>query len=993
MKESKVVDNMMQRDYIRLTFNGKTGAMSSIENVRASVRILVLGLISICFLTAAEDPPSDPAIDGKIEQGISLRQKGEFLESISVFDEALNQARLQNDWNAQVECLMNLGILRWNIGQVKDSNEIFHQALNLTQQLGLKDSEAKCAAYLKIYDGYVRGKQACASGLHQDSIAQFSAAIKLARSVSSPEHELKCLRQMSMNYLQTKMLDEFKSLNMEALDIARKINHFKEASKCLNNVGVYFYESNNYSKALAYYWQALSQLGEDASIDGDLSSILNNIGAIFRELGEYDKAIMYINRALKIDRLLADYDGISIELRNLAATHRRRAICSESVNDLYLSLRLNLESLDIAKKIKNKRYEIEAMNNIGLAYATNKDFTQALEYFRRGIKEAASIEYYSEACNLYANMGFAFMEKGSYGEAESSFLKGFDAVRKAGRYDVLWEIYYGLGACFEKKGSYETALIYYGRAVDTIDFMRSRLTTDDYKVGFVRDKLKAYEGLVNLLYKRKEQENTIRYDTGIIEVLEKAKARAFLEELSDIEFRTIVSTDSEYRKEEESLSRKISSIITDLIRQDLSRAQRQKLLNQLELEEDEHVSLLNRIKAEKTEYAKIVPPKFTSVERLQKQLLDEKSAFLEYYLGEKKSFGFLVTGDRFILRVLPPRAAIENSLRAFMKLISSPPRASFQGIPAAKRIYSDLIYPFQEGLTEKITHLIIVPDGILYYLPFEVLVRDSTNNSGPRYLVELYDISYAPSMSSLAYLIEKRPLEPHRKTLLLVGDPVYLSKNGKMLSRRDRHEEALREIYLNAGFDLSSLPYSKRELRQVAHCFRDQEVDMLSQSRANEEDIKKRALEEYRIIHFACHGFLDEKAPKRSALVLTLDDDPNEDGFLQAREISSLRLNADLVVLSACQTGKGRLENGEGVLGLPRSFFYAGARSTISSLWKVNDRSTSEIMSDFYRHFAAGQSKAKALRLAKLKLLKSRFSHPFYWAAFVLNGDYLSKGK
>ena len=336
--------------------------MSSIENVRASVRILVLGLISICFLTAAEDPPSDPAIDGKIEQGISLRQKGEFLESISVFDEALNQARLQNDWNAQVECLMNLGILRWNIGQVKDSNEIFHQALNLTQQLGLKDSEAKCAAYLKIYDGYVRGKQACASGLHQDSIAQFSAAIKLARSVSSPEHELKCLRQMSMNYLQTKMLDEFKSLNMEALDIARKINHFKEASKCLNNVGVYFYESNNYSKALAYYWQALSQLGEDASIDGDLSSILNNIGAIFRELGEYDKAIMYINRALKIDRLLADYDGISIELRNLAATHRRRAICSESVNDLYLSLRLNLESLDIAKKIKNKRYEIEAMN-------------------------------------------------------------------------------------------------------------------------------------------------------------------------------------------------------------------------------------------------------------------------------------------------------------------------------------------------------------------------------------------------------------------------------------------------------------------------------------------------------------------------------------------------------------------------------------------------------------------------------------------------------
>jgi CHAT domain-containing protein len=176
----------------------------------------------------------------------------------------------------------------------------------------------------------------------------------------------------------------------------------------------------------------------------------------------------------------------------------------------------------------------------------------------------------------------------------------------------------------------------------------------------------------------------------------------------------------------------------------------------------------------------------------------------------------------------------------------------------------------------------------------------------------------------------------------------------------------------------------------VARRFRRSEVDILSESQANEDAIKSSFLEEYRIIHFACHGFLDEKTPGRSALVLTLDDDPNEDGFLQAREISNLRLNADLVVLSACQTGKGRLENGEGILGLPRSFFYAGARSTISSLWKVNDKSTSKIMPDFYRYLASGYDKARALGLAKLNMLKSRFSHPFYWAAFVLNGDCLS---
>jgi CHAT domain-containing protein len=138
---------------------------------------------------------------------------------------------------------------------------------------------------------------------------------------------------------------------------------------------------------------------------------------------------------------------------------------------------------------------------------------------------------------------------------------------------------------------------------------------------------------------------------------------------------------------------------------------------------------------------------------------------------------------------------------------------------------------------------------------------------------------------------------------------------------------------------------------------------------------------------------LDEQIPARSALVLTLDEDPNEDGFLQAREIASLELNADLVVLSACQTGKGRIENGEGVLGLPRSFFYAGARSTISSLWKIDDKSTSEIMPEFYRRLADGHNKAQSLRLAKLDMLYSRFAHPFYWGAFILNGNYLVAGR
>jgi CHAT domain-containing protein/Tfp pilus assembly protein PilF len=936
---------------------------------------------------------SDSALKNKTNQGSILRQQGEFHQAITVFNDALRLARVCDDASAQIECLMNLGILMWDIGQVKDSNEIYRQALSLSQKLGLKDREAQCATYLKIFEAYVRGKEACSAGLHQLSIAQFNTAIDLARKIKSPEHELKCLRQMSLNYHQTKKYAEFSSLNNKALAIAINLNHRREQARCLNNIGIYYYEKSSYSKALSYYSEALCLIADNVEKDVDLSAFLNNIGAIYRDLGDYEKALAYTKHALEIDYSLNDEEGISVELSSLAATYRRKGIYSRSQNDFYLSLDYNLKSLEMAKKTKNQKSEIAAMNNIGLLYATIGNHTQALKYFRLAIKKAELIEYFSEACNVCSNMGFVLLERGEYQEAEGCFGKGLELVLKTGRDDVLWEIYFGFGQCLEKEGKDEFAIVSYRKAIDVIEVMRSRVALDDYKVGFIRDKMKAYEALLSLLYDRKEKEKTSSYDGQIFAIVERAKARSFLEELGQAGRSAQDPADNEYRNEEASLSKKISFTISELIRPDLGEARRKNLLAKLELEEDVYTSLLNRIKTETTEYSQLAFPQAISAHRIQKQHLDKRSAILEYYLGEKRSLGILLTRDGLILRALPSRAEIENSLRAYLMLLSTPPQTSFRGVPAGRRIYKDLIYPFEDTLSQSIDHLIIIPDGILHYLPFEALVRDDTKTAELRYLIELYDISYAPSASSLVYLMEKERLGQHKKTLLAVGDPVYLSRNSKMPKGRDRHEDALRDIYLNDGFELSSLPYSEREVDRVARCFPDDEVEVLLKSQAKEEGIKSRALEEYRIIHFACHGFLDEKTPMRSALVLTLDDDSEEDGFLQAREISNLRLDADLVVLSACQTGKGRLENAEWVLGLPRTFFYAGARSTISSLWKINDKSTSEIMPKFYRYLAAGNNKARSLRLAKLNVLKSRYSHPFYWAAFVLNGDYLSAGR
>jgi CHAT domain-containing protein/Tfp pilus assembly protein PilF len=955
----------------------------------SSFRTFFLIFIAVYLGATPDGQHSHSIYRSAINQGLSLRQAGEFLKAIEIFDRTLRIAGAHNDATIQLECLMNLGILNWDIGKIKESDDLFGQALALSQKIGLKEQEARCSAYLVIYDAYVLGKEACASGSYQESIKQFNTAIDLAQKIGSPEHELKCLRQMSLNYYQTKMYELFYSLNNEALAIARKVNHMREEARCLNNIGIFFYETNNYSRALVHYGEALSTLGEKPANDYDTSAILNNLGATYRDLGDYDKAISNVVRALEIDTNLGDYDGRSVELSNLAATYRRKWIISRDKNDINLSLALNLEALEAAKKTRCAKSEIAALNNIGLVYATDGQYSQALEYFRCAISKANLIGYVSEACNIYSNMGFAFIEKHDFSNAEDSFRKALKLVPGAARNDVLWEVYLGLAECLEKDENYDAALICYEKAISTIDFMRSRLAVDYLKAGFIRDKIKAYEGLLSFLSGRKEKLPTTGLDEQIFEIMEKAKARAFLEELERTDLRTSKSNDNPLRNVGEDLSKKISLTVSELVSPSLEEGPRQKLLDRLEIEEDEYTNLLNRIKTEEADSIGIASPWVISATEMKEKYLDEKTALLEFFLGENRSFGVLISRHSFIQKNLPSRAVIEDSLRAYLKLLSTPPKEGFQGIPAARRIYRDLLFPFESVITDGIDHLILVPDGILHYLPFETLVRDNPMTHEPQYLIEFYDISYAPSASSLAYLMSKGPRAEYKKMLLAVGDPAYPHEDRTTPRGGRRYENALRDIYLDQGFELSSLPHSRKEVHRVARCFPRRQVDILLESQAKEEDIKSRPLEEYRIIHFACHGFLDERIPMRSALVLTLDDDVEEDGFLQAREIANLKLKADLVVLSACQTGRGRLENAEGVFGLPRAFFYAGARSTISSLWKISDESTAEIMPELYRRLASGDTKVRSLRQAKLKMLKSRFSHPFYWAAFILQGDYL----
>jgi CHAT domain-containing protein len=283
-------------------------------------------------------------------------------------------------------------------------------------------------------------------------------------------------------------------------------------------------------------------------------------------------------------------------------------------------------------------------------------------------------------------------------------------------------------------------------------------------------------------------------------------------------------------------------------------------------------------------------------------------------------------------------------------------------------------------IPEEVRNLIIVPDGPLHYLPFETL-----DLSG-KYLIEEFAVSYAPSAAVLAELGVRNDQEAgqHRADIALFADPelnpAILSKNGA-----NSTGGWMRALYVDEGLQISPIPSSAAEARAVAR-YADRASEIYTGEQASERRVKSERLDRFRIIHFATHGLVSRQSPARSALVLS-SGEGGEDGFLQAREIYNLRLASDLVVLSACQTARGRLLAGEGVEGLARAFLYAGARSVVASLWDVNDERATRFMESFYRYLSEGKSKSEALRAAKLDFLSHASAAPRDWAAFVLIGD------
>jgi CHAT domain-containing protein/Tfp pilus assembly protein PilF len=957
---------------------------------RSRVIILLAGaLVGVVAATGA-DLPNKPGVRDNgaytlaFRKGESDRARGDFESSVDRFKEALTISRQANDTAAEAACLEKLGLLQWNLGRIREAEGNFSEA---ALKAGTPGSEAvllNSRAALDIIRLYNQGKDLRLSNALPRSLAAFSEAVALGRKNKAEEFVAKCLRQMSGTYWQMNDLKSFLSNNEEALKIATRLNLKIEQGRCLNNLGLYFWKSTDYSKALRHFQQALFILRpfNDSQTEAECVS---NIGLISMNLGDYDNALIHFKNSLSIDLENGRATDVCKTYNNIGVALEKKAYQTNLRHDFIEALGYFDKCLAILKRSPDVKTEIEALNNKGTIYSNLNEYDTAINLFKLAASRANEQRNTEAIGNINNNLGNVFLKMNKLNKARLLFLKAVDLPAIHLFKDTVWESYYGLGQCLEKMGDSVKALGYYQKSVDVIDTIRSRIFLETFKAGFSRNKLGVFESLMNLLFRLSNEDPSGTRLEEMFIVVEKAKARAFLECLGEakIDFRAGLTQGLKEREEE--ISREISALILELSNPVLSQAERGEKLKKLGRAEDESLRLISEMKAEQPGLTGLVSPDLFSIQRLRDDFLDDETGLIEYFLGDVRSYMFFITKKGVRLFDLPPREAIERSLRGYLKALSTSDGKGFTGRLAAERIAGELLPPLAGLPAEGLKRLIVVPDGILYYLPFETLRPSGAPVSGC--LIERFEISYAPSSSSLVFL-SRKAAGPWGKMLLALGAPALTRVE---TPDRDGHATpgwTVGEIYKGQGFDLSPLPFSKKEVLDIAGHFPKGSKDVLLGTRATEEGLKALALEDYRIVHFACHGLLDEKVPFRSALILSAGRDDGEDGILQAREIYNLKLGADLVVLSACQTGRGSLERGEGLLGLPRMFFYAGSKSVVSTLWSIGDRSTAYFMDGFYEYLSRGYGKAAALRFAKVRMLRSKYAHPFHWAAFVLNGDF-----
>lgn len=914
-----------------------------------------------------------------------FRSLGEFGKAAAALKQAIDFSLRENLGHPYRQCLLRLAILEWNLGNTLDSRRLFAEARTAFREAEDKRSEEFSETCLALVEMYEEGKKDREAGFYRRSLARLEQARLLGRGLGISEFELKCLRQISLTYWEMGQTDMFQEFNERALKIAEVISHQAEKGRCLNNIGISYHKLSEHSLAIEYLEKALSTIRRSGDRVTE-AECLSNLGIVYRDLGNSQRALFYLSGALAIDKERDDDRSVSMDLANLGTVFLGRGIDRRDRSALSQGLTALLESFSIRQKrrLPESSIDIAMLNNIGVAYNELGNQVHSRRFLHRAFESADRSNRLLERGCIINNLAASYLYEGRLEEALKLYHESYDLGLKSAATNLEIESCYGLGKCYELSLDSHKALDYYGRAIVSLEAVRQRLSSEFLLMGFSRNKLAPYHDVLRLLAELYRNKPSIELVQQMFNFIERAKARAFKLRMESMEMAGINSHDNFARERLIRLEEHIAEIQKQLRDAGTDYDERALLNMELQHDEEDYYHVVSTLRSAQKEDRKMAHDDVCTLEAIQRILEREEAALLEYFLGEERSYLIFLTSRTADLFILSARTELERSLRGFLKMLSASAIDSRAGYLASERIAKQLA-PFEwAGTLDEVRSLLIIPDGILHELPFEAL--RICDDGKWKYLIERYAVSYCPSSSSLNALDRIPENLIWRNDLLAVGGADYETAHAIGNEEGADPGPSINRPPSNSRENLGALPHSRAEILGLAKLFSVERAKILMGKTASEEIFKALPLEDFKIIHIACHGLLDESHPLRSALALSPSPGGESDGLLQVREIYGLKIKSDLVVLSACRTARGTLESTEGPMGLARAFFFAGARNVLATLWPLNDKASVVLVREFYRCYLQGQSARESLRSAKLKMLGTPWAHPYYWASLTLYG-------
>ncbi len=925
-----------------------------------------------------------------------LELRSKFLDDKGSFNLKLNELRTAdpNDFKcAEAEKLFAKAQIIRSTGKTVDREtalKLYDQSLILRREIDDKTGELRTLAILSYLNRLLDNDE--------KSLEIANQILQFPDSVENNPYKADALYQIGqMQFLNGKFNEAVKTyknaLSLFASPSPQQANIYSAMGNCYQSFA-------EFELAETAFNQSLDNINQFPDIYSEAQT-RHTLGLLFITLKDWDSAIINLKIAADLREKFGNRRGLASSLSVLG-------MCYANVKNIPASFEVLEKALPISQELGDKENIISTLAFLAVNYRESGNPAKAVEILKQSLElfpDKGSVSFRSTNLAL----GVTLTQLSNFSEARPYFEKALNSVRRIGDLDGETRTLYQFAKLERAENNLDAAKIKLEHALEIHEYVQAKYHNIRSLSALLELRRGYFDLYIDVLMRLDAQRPNENFAFKAFQVSESARMRTLIWQLREAVKDTPQSVDFRIITDMQKAQQQIGEQLALL-------AKAQSNINQsnnaatIETTISGLIKQVDNLKAQLREsnpnVAALAQPPTLSLAEMQAEL-DDDGILVEYSLGEQRSYLWIVGKNSFRSFVLPKRAEIELQAKIVYEILSRDANAPIRRTTDKKsKIAVNQTLNFNDEsaklsrmlAVENFTNLaakrlIFVTDGTLNYIPFASLNVPNTNN----FIGDKFEIAQLPSLTTL-HILRQRNIKPFSpESVAVIADPIFSLDDERLAKNKVKNKQAnvsndlaatLRDFSLTK---LSRLPFSRREAENIARIAPHNTVLNLD-FKANRERILNGNFDNFDVLHFATHGFLNNEHPELSGLVLSLVDEKgnSQNGFLRTQDLFLLKLKAQMIVLSACQTGLGKQVENEGLVGLTRGFLANGTPRIISGLWKVDDTATSELMTGFYRAmFKENQSPSAALRIAQNELKAiPRFSHPRYWAGFVLTGEW-----